>query len=1316
MLINRDYTSKNLTVTNPVTLTKVNSTPSFKGHTLIEDEKGIPSYIFNLPNAPAGTKIQFAVLQRKKNGTFELLTNDMSKLDTRNVPKNGLVLPVNEILTDPDKILGYRFLLNGKDIYHDYTKKNIYNNDEKDKMFNIAMPLNRPGHTLPRQMGHIYPDSVVLDLSNEKRNHFNHLGGSLKGIIQKLDYLKELGIRRILGTPIFGQDTVSSHGYWTANAYQITDTLGNFNEFKKLQKELFKRDMGWVADGAFVNEGMQGIHIKDILTWGEDSPFINWFDTTDIKNSGIRLGVFSKQPEVNKHIHIKLINAPYRIDFEKTKDGYKEKAIFQTRVNPKKPTYIQIFDDRLVTEEQVKQQEPFKVYGRKNAPDKHEINDYKDSAQPYLFRVSSRDVKKNFENFKEIQKQNPHAELKNELRRWSNFELVESNEDGGAALWVGNSDIAKKRFMIPPSKINESRPSERKELIAAQYQVQDDTVQIGKYWTFEVARTLISYAAEEIGKLINEGFTYEEAVTRLVAAEKLPKSAKLLLEKTNGTSPLDNILSLNSNGERNYKLQPTTEPENITDGLMAFPIEGIEFAPDLTSILAYPYLKNFAVSDDTIGKSRYELYKNKNSYYKKMPEKFVDLYSRMDSFLAGEMTNKTINLLKEAGEKSGFDIVDEKGILTEEGKEFYSLVAPDIAKFLYVSAIDNKVHPTFTVDENQNMQFEYNPDDLQKISVESLNLQFALTPEKAAEGVLEILQNGINKIDASDREKFIEYLAKKSENLDADTINVAKLIVQKAEAGLDWRIDAAKDVGDWDSVEAGDFQENECYDRLSQFWTHFNKNVRKYNPKSYTIGEVVLDMDSNFVTDSLKSPFKQDFISRTNFTTTTDYDNMFSRPLEAYGTATENSKHEGNIGYMTQNILSNSLFSGFLDDVNFAHTFSGNHDKPRILHTLALKMYNDEKGMGFLSDKSGAVRETMYYAFENSPLFQKYFGHFKTRIRQMIGDLSEGRYSYKNREKFFPAEDFGVRPFDQTIDDIFQQAILKSTELEKYISENPGLYKKVKAEILENILSPALTKYTSALFFMTGMPGTPTIYSGDELGETGWESVAKNATQNNRNRIHFERLCDPDYGFIKKFNDDLKNILNIRNQKGASALVNGNAIPLASQKLNPVEIVEYEKDEQNNTIEKRYMKSLGEAGVVYRYNDKTDAVCVFHNGGYGAERFATGRDCSIPAIYLDGSGDNAGLPNGLELETLYYDALNPNNKYKVVKDEGKYKIINTKGGDIPLGNRGLILLREYSFTGNEHYLQDKGGQFAPSFRGRNTNPHVQLANLKYNIR
>ena len=86
--------------------------------------------------------------------------------------------------------------------------------------------------------------------------------------------------------------------------------------------------MRWIADGAFVNEGIPGMHISDIVYWGAKSPCVDLFETKDLENLPTRFGALSKNINIDKHIHLKLVNAPYKIIFEKTPEGnYIEKSI-----------------------------------------------------------------------------------------------------------------------------------------------------------------------------------------------------------------------------------------------------------------------------------------------------------------------------------------------------------------------------------------------------------------------------------------------------------------------------------------------------------------------------------------------------------------------------------------------------------------------------------------------------------------------------------------------------------------------------------------------------------------------------------------------------------------------------------------------------------------------------------------------------------------------------------------------------------------------------------------------------------------------------
>ena len=96
------------------------------------------------------------------------------------------------------------------------------------------------------------------------------------------------------------------------------------------------------------------------------------------------------------------------------------------------------------------------LYTQKKETDNNfEIAGYRDSVQPYYHRVTLREVEDNYKKYKEAHKIDGSVEFKNLLTKWRNFEFVESNKDGGISLWVGNSDISKKRFITPEKLLEE---------------------------------------------------------------------------------------------------------------------------------------------------------------------------------------------------------------------------------------------------------------------------------------------------------------------------------------------------------------------------------------------------------------------------------------------------------------------------------------------------------------------------------------------------------------------------------------------------------------------------------------------------------------------------------------------------------------------------------------------------------------------------------------------------------------------------------------------------------------------------------------------
>jgi glycosidase len=77
----------------------------------------------------------------------------------------------------------------------------------------------------------------------------DYFGGDLQGVIEKLDYLKSLGINTIYFNPIFAAK--SNHRYDTADYYNIDSALGTNETFIQLVREANRRSMRIIVDNVF---------------------------------------------------------------------------------------------------------------------------------------------------------------------------------------------------------------------------------------------------------------------------------------------------------------------------------------------------------------------------------------------------------------------------------------------------------------------------------------------------------------------------------------------------------------------------------------------------------------------------------------------------------------------------------------------------------------------------------------------------------------------------------------------------------------------------------------------------------------------------------------------------------------------------------------------------------------------------------------------------------------------------------------------------------------------------------------------------------
>lgn len=155
------------------------------------------------------------------------------------------------------------------------------------------------------------------EMANGKDFNYNagrrRFGGDLQGVIDKLDYLQELGVNAIYLNPIFEAPTM--HKYDGARHHHVDNNFGpnpakdraiweqeNFIEpatwkwttadslFLKLIAEVHKRNMHIIIDGVFNHIGVTNPVFQDVAKNGAASPFTDWFiirrwdDPTTLEN------------------------------------------------------------------------------------------------------------------------------------------------------------------------------------------------------------------------------------------------------------------------------------------------------------------------------------------------------------------------------------------------------------------------------------------------------------------------------------------------------------------------------------------------------------------------------------------------------------------------------------------------------------------------------------------------------------------------------------------------------------------------------------------------------------------------------------------------------------------------------------------------------------------------------------------------------------------------------------------------------------------------------------------------------------------------
>lgn len=118
--------------------------------------------------------------------------------------------------------------------------------------------------------------------------------GNLRGLIKKLDYIKDMGYTAIYMTPVF--EASAWHLYDTIDYHKVDPKLGTNDELKELIQKAHSLGIKVILDGVFNHCGSHHPFWKDVLAKGEKSKYYECFCTLD-KSKPLFEGVFANEEE-----------------------------------------------------------------------------------------------------------------------------------------------------------------------------------------------------------------------------------------------------------------------------------------------------------------------------------------------------------------------------------------------------------------------------------------------------------------------------------------------------------------------------------------------------------------------------------------------------------------------------------------------------------------------------------------------------------------------------------------------------------------------------------------------------------------------------------------------------------------------------------------------------------------------------------------------------------------------------------------------------------------------------------------------------------
>ena len=187
--------------------------------------------------------------------------------------------------------------MQGEKVYYgnyEFSKECITN---RDRMFDCPQNLREeemfevPQWAANKVVYQIFPSRFAATQPVDKELWYkapitpvDDLHGNLRGIIEHLDYIKDLGIDVVYLTPIFKSN--SCHKYDTIDYYQVDPSFGTTEDLKELVQKSHERGMKVVLDAVYNHSGREFFAFQDILEKGEKSKYLDWYFIDELPPKG----------------------------------------------------------------------------------------------------------------------------------------------------------------------------------------------------------------------------------------------------------------------------------------------------------------------------------------------------------------------------------------------------------------------------------------------------------------------------------------------------------------------------------------------------------------------------------------------------------------------------------------------------------------------------------------------------------------------------------------------------------------------------------------------------------------------------------------------------------------------------------------------------------------------------------------------------------------------------------------------------------------------------------------------------------------------